>query len=52
MVGLSFAGDVLAVFAGLRLAFSLRFDTVMRHLGRPVQRADDALEITTATFSF
>ncbi len=35
MVGLSFAGDVLAVIAGLRLAFSLRFDTPMRHLGHP-----------------
>ena len=35
MVGLSFAGDVLAVIVGLRFAFSLRFDTAMRRLGHP-----------------
>ena len=34
MVGLSFAGDAVVVVSGLLLAFSLRFDTPLRHMGR------------------
>ncbi len=34
MVGLGFAGDVLAVFGGLLLAFWVRFDTPVQALGR------------------
>ena len=34
MVGLGFAGDVLAVDGGLLLAFWVRFDTPVRALGR------------------
>ena len=33
MVGLSFAGDILAIVSGVLLAFSLRFATPLRHLG-------------------
>ncbi len=35
MVGMSFAGDVVAVVGGLLLAFSLRFHTPLRLLGHP-----------------
>ncbi len=34
MVGVGFAGDVLAVFGGLLLAFWMRFETPVRALGR------------------
>ena len=39
MVGLGFAGDVLAVYGGLFLAFWMRFDTPVRALGRRASMA-------------
>ncbi len=40
MVGVSFTGDLLVIVAGLHLAFWLRFETLMRGLGRTALRMD------------
>ncbi len=50
MVGVGFAGDVLAVFGGLLLAFWMRFETPVRALGRRAADPDDHGAVPRALF--